>query len=584
MNRVTAYLAFAVVATISAPLATIAAPHDSVVQAEQARVEVMRRASATTVAIFDNSGEGGGSGVVISADGYALTNFHVTAPCGPAMKCGMSDGNVYDAVIVGIDPVGDVALIQLLGREDFPAAELGDSDAVEVGDWVFTAGNPFLLANDLQPSVAYGMISGTHRYQYPSGTLLEYADCLQTDAAINPGNSGGPLFAADGKLIGINGRGSFEKRGRVNVGVGYAISINQIKHFLGHLKSGRIVDHATLGATVSTTEDGLVKVDEILDDCDAYRRGLRYGDQLIQFAGRPITTANRLKNALGIFPRGWPVPLVYRRDGQNVQTVVRLTGVHDPTQLYDLVQQQPFKPPRPDKQPDPDEDETPQPKLPNFSQLLKKKPKLPTAVANRFEARRGYANYWYNIRQQELLWKNYPGREALSVAGKRWRIVGDAATIDIAPLKARIDQPNAVSVANFEGDLSSQLSPPGSGGLLMTLHLWQRLLEKGLRKYGEVYYLGQLPDRETASPVDCLIGVYAGMETCFQFDPDSGHLVGIVMLPRDGVDPCDLRLSDYREIAGQQLPGTWKVFHGDELFMHMNVEEWELTANAGDTN
>ena len=84
----------------------------------------------------------------------------------------------------------------------------------------------------------------------PAGTLLEYTDCLQTDASINPGNSGGPLFDAEGRLIGINGRGSFEKRGRVNVGVGYAISINQIKNFLGYLHSGRIVDHATLGARV----------------------------------------------------------------------------------------------------------------------------------------------------------------------------------------------------------------------------------------------------------------------------------------------------------------------------------------------
>ena len=137
--------------------------------------------------------------------------------------------------------------MKLFGRDDFPAAELADSDQVQVGDWCFAIGNPFLLATDFHPTVSYGVISGVHRYQYPAGTLLEYTDCLQADAAINPGNSGGPLFDAQGRLIGINGRGSFEKRGRVNVGVGYAISINQIKNFLGHLKSGRIVDHATLG-------------------------------------------------------------------------------------------------------------------------------------------------------------------------------------------------------------------------------------------------------------------------------------------------------------------------------------------------
>jgi len=372
-------------------------PAAEVLQAEQQRIETIAQAAATTVAIFDSSGQGGGSGVLISPDGFALTNFHVTAPCGAAMKCGLDDGESYDAVIVGIDPVGDVALIQLLGRDDFPHTPIGDSDEVAVGDWVFTAGNPFLLANDFQPSIAWGMVSGVRRYQYPAGTLLEYADCIQTDAAINPGNSGGPLFDANGKLIGINGRGSFEKRGRVNVGVGYAISVNQIKRFLGHLKSGRIVDHATLGATVATGEDGRVTVDEILDTSDAYRRGLRYGDQIVRFAGREITSANRLKNALGVFPRGWQVPLTYRRDGRTYDTVVRLMGVHDQSQLYDLVQQQEAKPVEPPggDQPDPDQ---PQPnkrklKLPN---LAKKKPQIPEAVAKRYKARRGYSYYWCN--------------------------------------------------------------------------------------------------------------------------------------------------------------------------------------------
>ncbi|MEX0977874.1 MAG: trypsin-like peptidase domain-containing protein, partial [Pirellulales bacterium] len=234
--------------TLALPAVARAQVDPAVLEAERARVAVVERCASPTVAIFARSGQGGGSGVVISPDGYALSNFHVTNEAGAAMKCGMADGALYDAVIVGLDPTGDVALLKLLGRDDFPCAGLGDSDRVRVGDWCFTVGNPFLLATDFQPTVAYGVISGVHRYQYPAGTILEYADCLQADAAINPGNSGGPMFDAEGRLIGINGRGSFEKRGRVNVGVGYAISINQIKNFLGHLKSGRIVDHATLGA------------------------------------------------------------------------------------------------------------------------------------------------------------------------------------------------------------------------------------------------------------------------------------------------------------------------------------------------
>src|SRR5262245_23554177 len=106
-----------------------------VLEAERARVAVVDRASKTAVTIFAPGGQGGGSGVVISPDGYALSNFHVTHAAGPAMKCGMADGKLYDAVIVGIDPTGDVALLKLLGREDFPYAEMADSDRVQVGDW-----------------------------------------------------------------------------------------------------------------------------------------------------------------------------------------------------------------------------------------------------------------------------------------------------------------------------------------------------------------------------------------------------------------------------------------------------------------
>jgi len=573
---------------LARPLFAQAAPDAVVLQVEQRRVEVMRRAAETTVAVFDGSGQGGGSGVVISPDGFALTNFHVTAPCGTAMKCGMADGVLYDAVIVGIDPGGDVALLQLLGRDDFPHAELGDSDLVEVGDWVFTSGNPFLLADDFQPSISFGMVSGVRRYQYPAGTLLEYADCIQTDAAINPGNSGGPLFDAEGTLIGINGRGSFEKRGRVNVGVGYAISINQIKRFLAYLKSGRIVDHATLGATVVTEDEGRVLVDEILETSDAYRRGLRYGDQIVRFANREITTANRLKNALGVFPRDWPVPLIYRRDGKTFETTVRLMGVHDSAQLYDLVQKQEQKPVEPPggEQPTPERDDPPLPKpKPLLPGAKSKKAKLPEAVAKRFTARRGYANYWYNEQKQLELWERYSGREALKNTGWNWQLQGklaDGKAIEIAMNRrqATVRLPTGVSGASFEVDLESQLSPPNSGGLLLTIHLWQRLLDKGLRKYGEVYYLGQLPSGDEGAMVDCLIGIYAGIETCFQFDLASGQLVGIVMLPREDVDPCELRLSDYGEIAGRRLPRRWQVRYGERTFADFTIEQWQFEAKA----
>ena len=585
MNTRTAGLVILALCLVNLTLA--AEPPEQVLEAEQARIAVMKQAAATTVAVFDDSGQGGGSGVVISADGFTLTNFHVTAPCGTAMKCGMNDGKVYDAVIVGMDPVGDVALIQLLGRNDFPYATLGDSDQVAVGDWVFTSGNPFLLANDFQPSIAYGMVSGVQRYQYPAGTLLEYTDCIQTDAAINPGNSGGPLFAADGKLIGINGRGSFEKRGRVNVGVGYAISINQIKYFLSHLKSGRIVDHATLGATVSTTSDGKVKVDDILQTSDAFRRGLRYGDEIVSFAGRDISTANRLKNVLGVFPRGWIVPLTYRRDGKTFDIFVQLMGVHDPSQLFDLVQSegQKLSEPPDGKRPESEEPEEGIPELKKkLAELLQKKQKLPEAIAAQYEAKRGYANYWYNQQKVEQLWKNYSGRVDLAKGGSRWRIEGrsqasnDPVAIEIDPQSGRVVLPGSESVANYAVELSSQLSPPNSGGLLLTLHLWQRLIDKGLQRYGEVYYLGQLPRRHDGLLVDCLIGIYAGMETCFQFHTETGELVGMVMQPSESSDPCILYLSDYGEISGYELPLRMTVFHAGRQFLDMEISGWQFVS------
>ncbi|HTN75640.1 MAG TPA: trypsin-like peptidase domain-containing protein, partial [Pirellulaceae bacterium] len=142
-------------------------PPAVVVQAEAERIAAIAKATRCSISVFDKASAGGGSGVLITADGYALTNYHVAKPCGDHAKCSLPDGKLYDAVIVGIDPTGDVALLKLLGRDDFPVAEIANSDAVRVGDWCFAIGNPFLLATDFQPTVTYGIVSGVHRYQYP---------------------------------------------------------------------------------------------------------------------------------------------------------------------------------------------------------------------------------------------------------------------------------------------------------------------------------------------------------------------------------------------------------------------------------
>lgn len=552
----------------------------AVLEAEQARIAAIAKATKTAVAVFANEGSGGGSGVVISPDGYALTNFHVVQPAGEYMKCGMADGRLYDAVLVGIDPVGDVGLIKLLGRDDFPHAEMVDSDQVRVGDWCFAVGNPFLLATDFQPTVTYGIVSGVHRYQPPAGTILEYADCIQTDASINPGNSGGPLFNANGDLIGINGRGSFEKRGRVNVGVGYAISINQIKNFLGCLKAGRILDHATLGATVATSDDGRVMVSNILETSDAYRRGLRYDDEIVSFGGREIRTVNAFKNVLGIYPKGWRVPLVYRRDGVDQEIHVRLTGVHAEEELLELMEVLPKEDPspmprpmprRPGDRPGPDgkppEDGKPQeiplPELP--LRPKREKAEVPPDIAKMIQPRGAFANYYFNEQNRDRVWS--AAKADFSANQGDWKLVGQMGDgkveLTLGNEKSTGTFPAGVATVEEGKDFDTQLGPTGSGGLLVALHLWRQMLVAGPSKFGEVYYYGTAPYPSLSELGDVLIGTRNVAESHFIFDPKSGSLVAIEMYADPEADPCELRLSDYRDVNGRFLPHKIDVVYGD---------------------
>jgi S1-C subfamily serine protease len=579
-----------------------AAPDAAVLAAQTQRIETIERISRPTLAIFDSRGQGGGSGVLISTDGYALTNFHVVAPTGPAMKCGLPDGRFVDAVLVGLDPGGDVALIKLLGDGEFPAAELGDSDSVRVGDWAYVVGNPFLLADDFKPTVSYGVISGVNRYQYPAGTLLEYADCLQTDAAINPGNSGGPMFDSAGKLIGINGRGSFEKRGRVNVGVGYAISINQIKRFLGLLKSGRIVDHASLGATVTSDPDGRVVVDDILDSSDAFRRGLRYDDELLQLGNREITSPNTFKNVLGTYPAGWHVPLTFRRDGEEFERRVRLAGMHREGELEALLEQE-HEPPVPDRPRDggdrqPPGDRPPPNELPKSEEQEpgeeprrarrpREAPRLPKAVRPFYESAPGYANYWFNRHHQQRVWNALLARGDFAETPWNWTIraqtaTGGDVTIELSEKTGSIVMPDGKSEAEFGPSLTTATSPPRSGGLLAALHLWQRLVLVGPQRFGEVTYLGTLPWKSDTELSDCLLALHGGVETRFYFNPDGGDLVGIETQLVDGEDPCEVYLDDVRPVDGRSLPHHWIVRHGDEVFAEMWVRSYEWLTREKD--
>ncbi len=584
-------------------------PADELLEASEAyRIDAMRRAAAATIAIFPGKkAGGGGSGVVVTADGYALTNFHVTQPCGFHMKCGLADGKFYDAVLVGIDPTGDVALIKLLGRTDFPTAPLGNSDDVRMGDTCFAAGNPFLLATNLQPSISFGVVSGTHRYQFPAGTLLEYADCLQTDAAINPGNSGGPLFNLQAEVIGINGRCSFEKRGRVNVGVGYAISINQIKHFLWYLHSGRIVDHATLGAVVSTVPSEGAIVSNILESSDAYRRGLRYGDRIISLAGRQVETANEFKNVLGTLPKGWRVPLSYVREDERFDVYVRLAGVHATDELIQKTAgaaetPEPKRPepkprkgapkdaPKDSEQPDNEEPKPDQANPHGESAPKEIETESDRAVAALYEAKRGFANFHFNRLHRDRVWKSW--QAFCNVAGQRtmlpasdWSLSGTwdgqrpfLIRMNTELVEAQLNGPlgGVHESVNVVGDLANKLAPGGSGGMLLTLHVWQRLLVRGPDRFGDVVYLGRCPLPDEEGLYDVLVATHDVLESHFYFDPNDGKLVAIEMFPDADVDPCEIRFGEYQPEAGRMMPHRLEVRHGDRVFGRFQINIYEL--------
>jgi len=242
---------------------------------------------------------------------------------------GISNGKMYKWKLIGTDPGGDVSIIQMEGRDDFPWSPLGDSDTVRVGDWALAMGNPFVLTEDQVPTVTLGIVSGVKRYQPGAGqNQLEYGNCIQVDSSINPGNSGGPLFNFRGEVIGINGRGSFQDRGRVNVGLGYAISSNQIRNFVPELLATKLVEHATLDANFSD-RDGKVVCSTVNLDAPIATGGLKLGDELLEFEGVRIKTANQFTNLICTIPENWPVSLKVRsaEDGTEKDIRVRAYGL-----------------------------------------------------------------------------------------------------------------------------------------------------------------------------------------------------------------------------------------------------------------
>lgn len=562
-----------------------------VLKAEKERLAVVAKVRPAVVAVCPYGGGGHGSGVIIDPEGYALTNFHVTADVSPVMSAGLADGILYDAVLVGQDKVGDVALIKLLPKKEgtpFPYVQMGDSDLVKAGDWSLAMGNPFGLSTDFTPTVTYGLVSGVNRYQPPAGGgTLEYTDCIQIDTSINPGNSGGPLFNMKGELIGINGRGSFDKRGRVNSGVGYAISINQIKNFLGHFKAGIDTDHATLGATIETeNEEGSLsemKFGTILEEADVYRRGIKPGDKLIAFAGRPMTSTNQYKNILGIFPKEWRLPLSYRRDNTRKETLVRLMGNMDTP--VESNQPKPQRPPQPGG-PDPTQDKA------------KRSPAMKL-----FKAKKGYANWYFNeIEQKRLLTAFHKHGDFSNLTGA-WTLEGTfnandrkgplALTISdgsdgTTDAKLMMNVPFAIKMPTAER-LQLQL-PDNSGGLLAALTHYRRLLILGEKGFSQEFSHGGTepvyPSPTDGRPVedwsklrvDCEVirANYAGIEGKWYFDKRDAKLIAAEVQVLRDEDPCELYFSDYKPWDGRLLPHRIDIRWGDRNYGSLTFTKFDL--------
>ena len=235
-----------------------------------------------------------GSGFIIDRDGTILTNNHVVEN-GQKITVKLNDGREFEAKVIGKDAKTDIAVIKIDAKGDLPVAPLGDSEKLEVGEWVVAIGNPF----GLESTVTAGIVSAKGRH-IGAGP---YDNFIQTDASINPGNSGGPLINLRGEVIGLN-TAIFSQSGG-NIGIGFATPINSAKEILPELKSKGKVTRGWLGVSIqSVTPDiassmGLERnrgalVADVLKDGPAERAGLKVGDVIVSFDGTEIKDSSDL--------------------------------------------------------------------------------------------------------------------------------------------------------------------------------------------------------------------------------------------------------------------------------------------------
>lgn len=271
-----------------------------------------------------------GSGFIISKDGYIFTNNHVVEGA-DEIKVTLENEDEYDAKIVGTDPKTDIALIKINSDKDLPVVELGDSDTLQVGEWVMAIGNPFGLSH----TVTVGVVSAKGRV-IGSGP---YDDYIQTDASINPGNSGGPLINTSGEVIGISSVIYAGNTGG-NIGIGFAIPINIAKAILEDLKTRGTVTRGRLGVMIQKITPELAKsfdlsqnegalVGDVIEGSPAEKSGIKRGDVIIQFDGQDVKSMEELPIIVAHTRPGSEVGVVVIRDGKKKTLQVIIDKLED---------------------------------------------------------------------------------------------------------------------------------------------------------------------------------------------------------------------------------------------------------------
>ncbi|MEV4624143.1 trypsin-like peptidase domain-containing protein [Asanoa sp. NPDC049573] len=297
--------------------------------------EIAQKVEPSVVSITTSSGEG--SGVVLTSDGYVLTNNHVVASAtGDTVTVVFDNGKRTTANIVGTDPKTDLAVVKASGVSGLPTVKFGDSAAVQVGDTVLALGSPL----GLQGSVTAGIISAKDRTirtqsedeqqspfpsQQQQQTVNSLSGLLQTDAPINPGNSGGALVNTNGEVIGINTAIATSGQGNGSIGVGFAIPSAKAEQVSQALRNGDKISHPALGVSVTENENGGgALVSGVTANSPAAKAGLQQGDIVTNFGGEAINSSDDLVSAVQSHKVGDQVQLTYTRNGAEKTATVTL--------------------------------------------------------------------------------------------------------------------------------------------------------------------------------------------------------------------------------------------------------------------